>query len=205
MTYILSSVLDASRILISHTMGKHLVWCVLMVLLPTEWTQPSVQVSVHTWSTMHAYLEPGAYHLERATPILSQRHDVLTDALFLGFVSREIGQLQSTWARICEEKMAVFLCNLPVKWASQFLKKKLDLCLWLVTEVPVEVWIRGKFKQKLKYIGLWKRRVRNMEWLHPLSDELLPKSLKISKSSLIEDLIWSNIWTGKKERHRVAF
>lgn len=64
----------------------------------------------------------------------------------------KIGQFQSTQARIGEEKkwgpQFVFLFNPSVEWCRQSVKK-LGQRLWLATEVPAGVWIRGEFKLKI--------------------------------------------------------
>ena len=78
---------------------------------------------------------------------ISQCNGIFTDQSIFIYLSREIGQFQSTWARFVEDK----IMRSHVKVSTSFRQVDINPCLWLqlVTEVPVRIWIRDKFKLKI--------------------------------------------------------
>ena len=90
---------------------------------------------------------PGAHYLEPATPIINQCNGIFTDQSIFRYYSREIGQFQSTWARFGKNKTMRSHVNTST-WCRHANNSP---CLWLqlVTEVPVGIWIRDKFRLKI--------------------------------------------------------
>ena len=86
-------------------------------------------------------------HQEPVTPIISQWIDIFTDQSIFRCFSREIGQFQSTWARFGEDKTM----RPHVNMSTSCRHVNISPCLWLqlVTEIPVRIWIREKFKLKI--------------------------------------------------------
>ena len=69
----------------------------------------------------------------------------LQTGLFLGLFSREIGRF---WSRSVSVRENILFFFLIFRWNNDA-NSKFSLCLWLVTELPAWVWIRGKFKLKI--------------------------------------------------------
>ena len=93
----------------------------------------------HQWSRKVHYnnLRAGAHYQEAATPLISQCNGIFTDQAIFRYFSGEIGQFQSTGARFGKDKTMWPHVNMST------------LGLQLVTEVPVTIWIRDKFKLKM--------------------------------------------------------
>ena len=78
---------------------------------------------------------------------MRQCNDIFTDQSIFRYFSREIGQFQSTWARFGEDKTL----RPHVNMSASCRHVNISPCSWLqlVTEVPVGIWIRDKFKLKI--------------------------------------------------------
>ena len=96
-------------------------------------TRPRARINNSKW------LPTGAHYWEPATPIMRQCNGIFTDQSIFRYFSREIGQLQSTWARSGEDKTI----RPHVNMSTSCRHVNISTCLWLqlVTEVPVGIWI----------------------------------------------------------------
>ena len=72
---------------------------------------------------------------------------ICTDQSIFRYFSRQIGQFQSTWARFIADK--TMRPHLNISTSCRHVN--ISPCSWLqlVTEVPVGIWIQGKFKLKI--------------------------------------------------------
>ena len=79
--------------------------------------------------------------------VISQCNDIFTERSIFRYFSREIGQFQSTWGRFGKDKTMRPHENMSISCRHV----NISSCLWLqlVTEVPVGIWIRDKFKLKI--------------------------------------------------------
>ena len=92
-------------------------------------------------------LKSGAHYWEPATPIISQCNGIFTDQSLFRCFSCKTGQFQSTWAPVGKDKTM----RPHVNMSTLFRHVNISPCLWLqlVTEVPMGICIRNKFKLKI--------------------------------------------------------
>ena len=102
---------------------------------------------------------------------MSQCNSIFTDQSIFRNYSRKITQFQSTWARFGKDKTI----RLHVNMSTSYRNVNISPCLWLqlVTEIPVGIWIRDKFKLKIdRFVKTpWQecREVASSLWWAPAS------------------------------------